>query len=93
MYRIRKLILCMAIPLAATTVTSCGSDLSDSDSGNASNSTNNKQESRQQKGYLTSETLNDADVLFYDTFEEGQTGTQPQGWDNYLGYIYNTSNR
>ncbi len=92
MYRIRKLILCMAIPLAATTVTSCGSDLSDSDSGNASNSTNNKQESRQQKGYLTSETLNDADVLFYDTFEEGQTGTQPQGWDNYLGYIYNTSN-
>jgi mono/diheme cytochrome c family protein len=31
-------------------------------------------------------------VIFSETFEDGGLDTQPAGWDNYLGYIYNTDN-
>ncbi len=33
-----------------------------------------------------------AGVIFSDTFEDGGLDTQPAGWDNFLGYNYNTNN-
>ncbi len=73
----------------ASSVKSSSSSISNTSSSIKNSSSSSSSSSRSATGGAASSL---AGVIYQETFENTAVNSQPSGWDNFLGYNYNTSN-